>query len=228
MEKITNRAGTDATRTPLDPYLMTHESYSHRGAARRNRPARRVVTGGEDEPGLLTLDFQGVSAAYGDALLFIGYEVEGRLEVVVYPRYRFPSDDRVQGYLGYLWVEPGTPWEVVLRHVDGITEAAQANYRTAVALRSQELRAQGSRFEAAYDAIADVFRESWHGFELRLARHGEANKAGVAFTGRPPGPVLATWRGETYTVLVFETGSICMLSGDQRARFEYVDVALDN
>jgi hypothetical protein len=177
---------------------------------------------------LLTADFQGVSAAYGDALLFIGYEVEGRIEVVVYPRYRFPSDDRVQGYLGYLWVEPGTPWAVVLHHVDAITEAAEANYRTAVALRSQELRAQGSRFETAYDAIADVFRESWHGFELRLRRYGEASKGAVTFVGRPPGPVLAKWRGETYTVLVFDTGSICMLSGDQRSRFEQADLSLQD
>ena len=228
MEKITNRAHTGTICTPLDQKLMTQESHSYPTAPRRNRPSRRVVTSSEEEPGLLTLDFQGVSAAYGDALLFIGYEVEGRLEVVVYPRYRFPSDDRVQGYLGYLWVEPGTPWEVVLRHVDGITDAAQTNYRTAVALRSQELRAQGSRFEAAYDAIADAFRESWHGFELRLARYGEARKEGVTFTGGPPGPVLATWRGETYTVLVFETGSICMLSGDQRSRFERVDVTLED
>jgi hypothetical protein len=164
-----------------------------------------------------------VSAAYGDALLFLGYEVEGKIEVVVYPRYRFPSDDRVQGYLGYLWVEPGTPWEIILGHVELILEAAQTNYRTAVAIRSQELRAQGSRFESAYDAITDVFRESWHGFSLRLERYGEAKKEAVTFTGRTPGPILATWRGETYTVMVFPTGSICMLTGDQRSRFETAD-----
>jgi hypothetical protein len=204
---------------------MPQESYPQ-GAARRYRPTRRVANDVVTEPGTLTYDFQGVSAAYGDALLFIGYEVEGQVEVVVYPRYRFSSDDRVQGYLGYLWVEPGTSWAVILRHIDAILEAAQTNYRTAVTLRSQELQAQGRRFEAAYDAIADVFRESWHGFALRLQRYGEASKEGVTFAGRPPGPILAKWRGETYTVLVFETGSICMLSGDQRSRFEQVDVTV--
>ncbi|MDQ5822744.1 MAG: hypothetical protein M3441_00850 [Chloroflexota bacterium] len=202
---------------------MSQESYTQ-GGTRRYRPTRRVVSDDESQPGLLTHDFQGVSAAYGDALLFLGYEVEGKIEVVVYPRYRFASDDRVQGYLGYLWVEPGTPWEIILRHVDLIVEAAQTNYRTAVSLRSQELHAQGRRFEAAYDAITEVFRESWHGFALRLERNGEATKEGVAFSGRPPGPILAKWRGETYTVLVSDTGSICMLSGDQRSRFEQAHV----
>lgn len=203
---------------------MSQESYTQ-GGPRRYRPTRRVVNDDESHPGLLTHDFQGVSAAYGDALLFLGYEVEGKIEVVVYPRYRFASDDRVQGYLGYLWVEPGTPWEIILRHVDLIVEAAQTNYRTAITLRSQEMHAQGRRFEAAYDAIGEVFRESWHGFSLRLERYGKATKEGVTFTGRPPGPILAKWRGETYTVLVFDTGSICMLSGDQRSRFEQAHAA---
>ncbi len=198
---------------------MSQESYAQ-GGGRRYRPSRRIAPDPDTAPGALTHDFQGVSAAYGDALLFIGYEVEGRIEVVVYPRYRFPSDDRVQGYLGYLWVEPGTPWEIVLPNVDDILEAAQRNYRAAVALRSEELHAHGRRFEAAYDAVADAFRESWHGFALRLQRYGEASKDGVTFEGSPPGPVIARWRGETYTVLVFETGSICMLAGDQRARFQ--------
>jgi hypothetical protein len=206
---------------------MSQESYTQ-GGARRYRPTRRVVSEDESQPGLLTHEFQGVSAAYGDALLFLGYEVEGKIEVVVYPRYRFASDDRVQGYLGYLWIEPDTPWEIILRHVDLIVEAAQTNYRTAVSLRSQEMHAQGRRFEAAYDAITEVFRESWHGFALRLGRYGEAIKEGVTFTGRPPGPILAKWRGETYTVLVFDTGSICMLSGDQRSRFEQADATLED
>lgn len=206
---------------------MSQESYT-RGSGRRYRPSRRVPNDAQTDPGLLTHDFQGVSAAYGDALLFIGYEVEGRIEVVVYPRYRFPSDDRVQGYLGYLWVEAGTPWEILLGQVEVILEAAQTNYRAAVAIRAQELRAQGSRFEAAYDAIADVFRESWHGFSLRLQRDGEVTRGGVTFTGHPPGPIVAKWRGETYTVLVFETGSICMLTGDQRARFDEESVAVEN
>lgn len=179
---------------------------------------------GDEQPSVLTGEFQGVSAAYGDALLFIGYEVEGSIEIVVYPRYRFSSDDRVQGYLGYLWVEPGTPWEVILRLVDSVLEAGQANYRTAVTLRSAELRAHGSKFEQAYDAVAEIFRESWHGFSLRLQRDGEIKKGGATFTGTPPGPVLIKWRGETYTLVVFETGSICMVTGDQRHRFETVQI----
>lgn len=207
---------------------MSQESHSQNISARRYRPSRRVSNDVEAEPGLLTHDFQGVSAAYSDALLFIGYEVEGKIEVVVYPRYRFPSDDRVQGYLGYLWVEPGTPWQVVLQHVDAILEAAQTNYRTAVSLRSIELRAQGRRFESAYDSIAEIFRESWHGFALRLQRYGAVTKEGIAFTGSPPGPVLVKYRGEIYTVLVFETGSITMLTGDQRNRFEQVELGPDD
>lgn len=200
---------------------MSDESYTT--GPRRYRPGRRVAAQeGSEQPALLTGEFQGVSAAYGDALLFIGYEVEGNIEVVVYPRYRFSSDDRVQGYLGYLWVEPGTPWEIIMRLVDGVLDAAQTNYRTAIALRSGELRAHGSKFEQAYDAVADIFRESWHGFALRLQRDEKIEKGGATFTGSPPGPVLVTWRGATYTLLVFETGSISMMTGDQRHRFESV------
>lgn len=203
---------------------MSDESYTT--GPRRYRPGRRVVSQGRDEqPALLTAEFQGVSAAYSDALLFIGYEVEGNIEVVVYPRYRFSSDDRVQGYLGYLWVQPNTPWEVIMRLVDGVLDAAQTNYRTAITLRSGELRAHGSNFEQAYDAVAEIFRESWHGFALRLQRDGRIEKGGATFTGTPPGPVLVTWRSETYTLLVFETGSISMMSGDQRHRFEAVPIA---
>ncbi|MDQ3927603.1 MAG: hypothetical protein M3328_00495, partial [Chloroflexota bacterium] len=64
---------------------MSQESYTQ-GGARRYRPARRVTNDDdESQPGLLTHDFQGVAAAYGDAQLFLGYEVEGKIEVVVYP-----------------------------------------------------------------------------------------------------------------------------------------------
>ena len=168
----------------------------------------------------LTEEFSGLAVAYGDTLLFIGYEVEGRVEVVVYPRYRFSSDDRVQGYLGYLWVPYGTPWEEILEGVNKIEQRAQQNYRIATTLRAGELRAHGSRYEAAYDAIADTFRESWHGLSVRLRREGSAKKEAVTFTGSPPGPVLAEWRGGTYTVMVFPTGSILVLTGDQRARFD--------
>ena len=159
-----------------------------------------------------------MAAAFGNTLLFVGYEVDGLVEIVVYPRYRFSSDDRVQGYLGYLWVPLGTPWETVLEQVDAIYNKAQENYRLAVSLRMSEMRAHGSRFESAYDTICEVFRESWHGFSLKLRREGRATKGNIEFTGRPPEPVLAIFEGRTYTVHVFPSGSITMLNGDQRKR----------
>lgn len=199
---------------------MTDEVYTTDDPPRRYRPARRVEQPADEQPALLTEDLQGVSAAYGEALLFIGYEVEGSIEIVVYPRYRFSSDDRVQGYLGYLWVQPGTPWGAILPSVDAIVQLAQSNYRTAVSLRASELRAHGSRFEQAYNAVTDIFRESWHGFALRLGRYGSVTREGATFTGRPLGPVLVTWRDATYTLMVFDTGSICLVTGDQRRRFQ--------
>lgn len=165
----------------------------------------------------LTEEFMGLAIAYGNTLLFIGYEVNSRVEIVVYPRYRFSSDDRVKGYLGYLWVQPGTPWEQILPDVDAIYEAAQENYKFAATQRASEMRAHGSRYETAYDSLTDIFRESWHGFALKLQRDGTVVKSGVSFTGNPPGPVLAEWRGTTYTVQVFPTGSILVLTGDQRS-----------
>ena len=57
---------------------------------------------------------------------------------------------------------------------------------------------------------------TWHGFALKLQREGQVVKSGVCFTGKPPGPVLAEWRGKIYTVQVFPTGSILVLTGDQR------------
>lgn len=158
----------------------------------------------------------GVAVAYGNTLLFIGYEVNSRVEIVVYPRYRFSADDRVQGYLGYLWVPLDTPWESILADVDEIYAVAQENYRRAVTTRSAETRAHGARYEAAYEAITDAFRESWHGIALRLRREGQADKSGVRFTCKPPGPILAEWRGKAYTVQVFPTGSIMVATGDQR------------
>jgi hypothetical protein len=171
-------------------------------------------------PAALTEDFLGLAVAYGNTLLFIGYEVNGLVEITVYPRYRFSSDDRVQGYLGYTRVPLGTPWEMILEKVDSIFEAAERNYRLAVTLRAGELRAHGSRYEAAYDAVTEVFRESWHGLALRLKREGKFDKDGVSFRGQPPGPVLADWRGRTYTLMVFPTGSILMLTGDKRTSFD--------
>ena len=157
-----------------------------------------------------------MAVAYGNTLLFIGYEVNGLIEVIIYPRYSFPSDDRVQGYVGYLWVVSGTPWESVLADVDAVFDRAQENYRVAATRRAAETRAHGARYESAYEAITEVFRESWHGIALRLQRQDQVVKEGVVFSGRPPGPVLAEWRGKTYTVMVFSTGSILMTMGDQR------------
>ncbi|MDQ6694554.1 MAG: hypothetical protein M3014_09060 [Chloroflexota bacterium] len=190
------------------------------GASGRKRPTRRVAQSDEAAtPGVLTDDFLGVAAAYGNTLLFVGYEVDGKIEIVVYPRYRFSSDDRVQGYLGYMWVEPGTGWDVILAEADRIYETAQSNYRAAATLRAAELRAHGSRFEVAYDHIAEIFRESWHGFSLRLEREQPVVKGDTTFLGHAPGPILATWRSNEYTVVVFPTGSILMLYGDRRESF---------
>ncbi len=187
-------------------------------AARRYRPGGRSPQRGDSAvPTVLTKELEGVAAAYGDALLFIGFEVNSRIEVVVYPRYRFGADDRVQGHIGTLWVEPGTPWESILQEVDALQERAGKFYQAAVSLRSRELQTYGARFERAYDDIAEIFRESWHGFALRLQREYKVSKDGTTFEGAPPGPVLVTWRNEPYTLLVAPTGSILVLRGDRRA-----------
>jgi hypothetical protein len=198
---------------------QSDQNYTSSGAARR-RPRRRLAQpdGQIEDRGLLTEDFIGLTVAYGNTLLFIGFEVNGLTEIAVYPRYRFSSDDRVQGHLGYVRVPLGTPWPDILLQVDDLFDVAQTNYRTAVSLRANALRAHGSRFESAYDAITDVFRESWHGFSLRLSREQKVIKGPVTFSGNPPGPVLAEWRGEQYTVQVFPTGSILVVKGDQRNR----------
>lgn len=189
-------------------------------SAQRRRPTRRAAPRDEaTEPALLSSAHQGIAAAYGNTLLFIGYEVDGLMEVVVYPRYRFSSDDRVQGHLGYVYAQQDTPWETLLSHVDAVFDTAQANYRRAVTLRASEQRAHGARYEAAYEAITDIFRESWHGFALRLGRDGVVEKDGVSFTGEREGPVLAEWKGEVYTLMVFPTGSITLAKGDRRAIF---------
>lgn len=183
----------------------------------RRRPARRVGSGIDAaEPTIITEAYQGVAAAYGNTLLFVGYEVDGLIEVVVYPRYRFSSDDRVQGHLGYVHAPPGTPWEALLLRIDEIYDAAQTNYRTAVTLRAAEQRTYGAGYEAAYEVITDIFRESWHGFALRLDRIGTVEKEGVHFSGGRRGPVLAKWRGEEYTLMVFPTGSITLVKGNRR------------
>jgi hypothetical protein len=189
--------------------------------SRRYRPARRPSSSRqEQEATALTHEFVGMALAYGSTLLFIGYEVNGQVEITVYPRYRFSSDDRVQGHLGYVRAPFGTPWEEILPEVDRVFEEAEENYRRAVTLRSQELRAHGARFDSAYDTICEIFRECWHGFSLRLRREGGFEKGGVEFSGNPPGPVLAVFRGKPYTVMVYPSGSITMLNGDRREVFE--------
>jgi hypothetical protein len=171
-----------------------------------------------ETPSTLTEDLIGLTVAYGNTLLFMGYEVNGLVEIAVFPRYRFASDDRVQGHLGYVRVPLGTPWTTILPQVDEIAGQAEGNYRTAVSLRANSLRAHGARFESAYDAITDTFRESWHAFMLRLLRDGRIERDGLTFEGTPPGPVLVTWRGEPYTLIVFTTGSILLVRGDQRRK----------
>ncbi len=200
--------------------------YTSSGATRRKRPNKRLAQTNTEpiEPTLLTEDFIGLSLAYGNTLLFIGYIVNGLVEISVYPRYRFSSDDRVQGHLGYVHIPLGTPWEEIIPQIDDIFDLAQTNYRTAVTLRSNALKSHGARFESAYQFITDIFRESWHGFSLRLRREDKVVKDGVTFSGNPPGPVLAIWRGESYTVQVFSTGSICMVKGDQRNRLQELAV----
>jgi hypothetical protein len=198
-------------------YDPTEGQTSQPGAVRRYRPQRRAGESQREQRATsLTEDFAGMAVAYGSTLLFIGYEVNGVVEIVVYPRYRFSSDDRVQGYLGIVRVPFGIPWEEILVEVEGVYGAAQQNYRTAVSLRAAEMRANGSRYETAYDEITDTFRESWHGFALRLRREGRITKGKITFDGSPPGPVQVTWRGESYTLQVFTTGSILLVRGDRR------------
>ena len=189
-------------------------------ASHRRRPSRRISpSSGPPAPEVITRAFEGVAAQYGNTLLFVGYEVEGLIEVVVYPRYRFSSDDRVQGHIGYVHVPVGTPWAEILERVDAVYEAAQTAYRLAVTYRASEQRAHGARYEAAYEAITEVFRECWHAVSLKLGREGEITKEGITFKGAPPGPVLVTWREEPYTLMVFSSGSITLLRGDRRDLF---------
>lgn len=196
---------------------MTEDSTQRSLSARRSRPSGRVSQGEPAIPNVLTKELEGVAAAYGDTLLFIGFEVKSKIEVVVYPRYRYGADDRVQGHLGTLWVEVGTPWERILADVDALQERAERFYQAATSLRAGELRGgHGVGYERAYDAIAEIFRESWHGFALKLKREYRVSKEGATFEGTPPGPVLVTWGGEQYTLLVAPTGSILVLRGDRR------------
>jgi hypothetical protein len=198
---------------------LSDQNYTTSEQPKRYRPARRAASPQRTEQLHLTEEFLGAALAFGSTLLFIGYEIDGVVEVVVYPRYRFPSDDRVQGQLGNLRFPLGTPWEEVLGAAQALSNAAQENYSLAVSVREAEMRAHGSQYESAYDAITDAFRESWHGFALKLGREGRVKRDGVLFTGTTPGPVLAEWRSRLYTVMVAPTGSIMMLTGDRRSDF---------
>jgi hypothetical protein len=193
------------------------ENYLESGAPRR-RPIRRVARGSSGgEVDALTKDLEGVAAAYAQTLLHIGFEVNGLIEIVVFPRYRFSSDDRVQGHLGNLQFQPGTRWSEILTQVDRVFDDAERLFRRAVITRATETRAHGARYEAAYSNITDLFRESWHGFALRLRREGRVTREGVVFEGEPPEPVLVTVGRETYTLHVSTTGSILLATGDRRA-----------
>jgi hypothetical protein len=205
---------------------MSNESerdYTSSEPVKRNRPRRRPVPS-EDHgapnvtPPLLTEDFTGLAVQYTSALLFVGYEIDGLVEITVYPRYRFSSDDRVHGQLGYVRTPFGTPWDLILEEVEAIVSEAESNYRAAITLRTNAQQAAGARYDNAYHVITDLFRESWHAFALRLQREGEIKKGDVTFTGAPPDPVLVTWRGDVYTLHVFNTGSIVLVNGDQRKR----------
>jgi hypothetical protein len=115
---------------------LSDHDYTPIHEPRRTRPSRRVAAPRQEVPPVLTEEFIGKAVAYGNTLLFIGYEVNSRVEIVVYPRYRFSSDDRVKGYLGYLWVHLGTLWDSILGEVDEIYATAQENYRSAATTRS--------------------------------------------------------------------------------------------
>src|SRR5207245_529743 len=78
--------------------ILSDQHYTMSTNPRRNRPNRRVQGSQPVEAGILSEQFSGLALAFGSTLLFVGYEVNGLVEIVIYPRYRFSSDDRVQGH----------------------------------------------------------------------------------------------------------------------------------
>ncbi|HEX6605524.1 MAG TPA: hypothetical protein VF276_01300, partial [Chloroflexia bacterium] len=79
---------------------------------------------------ILTADFAGAVAQYGDTMLFVGFDLgDGQLQITVYPGYRFPADDRVHGHIGIFDVPVGTPWTEIMQRVDAIEAQAQRNYQ---------------------------------------------------------------------------------------------------
>ena len=60
---------------------------------------------------VLTAELQGAVAQYDESLLFLGFDLgDGQVQVMVYPGYRFPGDDRVHGQIGVFSAPLGTPW----------------------------------------------------------------------------------------------------------------------
>ena len=175
---------------------------------------------------LLTRDLEGAVAQYGETLLFLGFDLgDGRLQITVYPGYRFPGDDRVHGQIGIFAVPLGTRWPDILERVDSFSEAAVRNYRRCMALRAQHGRgrAVSTPDERGAELIAERFRESWAAIALRLAGEGCVVRGDVTYTGDPARAFLATWQEREYTVRVYPTGSAVVLPGDRRAEIDRLD-----
>jgi hypothetical protein len=170
---------------------------------------------------ILTADFSGAVAQYGDTLLFVGFDLGDRqFQITVYPGYRFPADDRVHGHIGIFDVSIGTPWSEVLARVDAVEREAVTNYERCTRLRAAFGRSRGSSRgggDNGADHVADAFRESWAGFSLKLAREGRVTRGDVLFEGDPQRAFLARWRDRAYTVRVYDSGSMLVLPGDHTA-----------
>lgn len=170
---------------------------------------------------ILDADFAGAVAQYGDTMLFVGFDLgDGQFQITVYPGYRFPSDDRVHGHIGIFDVPIGTPWPEIMARVDAIEQEATVNYERCVRLRRGGSRNRaGARVESdgGVEHIADTFRESWAGFSLKLAREGQVRRGDVLFVGDPRRAFLAQWQGRTYTVRVYDSGSMLVLPGNRTA-----------
>jgi hypothetical protein len=168
---------------------------------------------------VLSPDFSGAVAQYGDTLLFVGFDLgDGQFQITVYPNYRFPSDDRVHGHIGIFNVPIGTPWREILPQVDAIERDAVENYERCARLRGVYGRSRSARGgDNGGDHVADAFRESWAGFSLKLAREGRVTRRDVVFEGDPAHAFLARWQNRTYTVRVYDSGSLLVLPGDHTA-----------
>src|SRR5215207_3759360 len=140
---------------------------------------------------VLTAELEGAVAQYGEAMLFLGFNLgDDQLQITVYPGYRFPGDDRVHGHIGIFDAALGARWNDILERVDAIGEEAVRNARRCASLRAGQGRSRGSA--AGYDRgpehIAEQFRESWAAISLRLAREGCVVRGDVTLSGRPDTP----------------------------------------